>query len=496
MKKIICLLLCAVMLIPMLVSCSSNDPVTNDGTGVRDDGRDIQTFPGETYTILCREDNAYGTYLYEITADEGETELVNQAVYDRNQEVLTMTGLADIKAHAIPGDWANGDSFMNTFKNSINAGTGDFDLIMSHQAYMAEGSLAQYFYNIYDIKSIDLDAEYYYKDIIDEMTIDGQLKYLVGDYSLTYWDHAYVMYYNKQIHANNGLPDLYELVKNGEWTIDKCIELSRGIYQDTNNDQWDGPEDTYGYITDIPNTTDALHAQFDVQPTSRNEAGELVVSLDQNKMHSIIQKMTEFKATKDFHHEYTTSGEIAADNPLDLIFRESRALFYPATLSKAQEFRDIEVDFGIIPCPMWDENQYVTDKNGNYLGGYYTSAQDGYSVAVIPADVTNPEKSGTVFDALSYLSGEYVIPAYYDEALKLKYSRDDASAEMLDIIRQGFKVNFGIFYNLSINGIGHIFRTLLNQESPNFMSFYAVNQRGYENKLKELVETYRAGIAE
>ncbi|MBR5514777.1 MAG: hypothetical protein IKU52_01085 [Clostridia bacterium] len=491
MKKAIAILLCILMLIPMFCACTNNKKGDGEAVSPLPEGSHVsedKKFEGETFTILCREDNAYGEYVYEIVADEGETEIVNQAIYERNRNVMDVFGLSDIVARDIPGDWGNKDDFINSFKNSIDAGLGDFDLIMSQQAYMAVGELAQYFYNYYDVPYVSEtlncndethDHTYYYPDLVEEMTINGQLKYMVGDYCLTYWDHTFVMYFNKELAENYQLENIYDLVREGKWTIDKCLEMSRNKWTDLNNDNWPGIEDAFGYITDIPNTTDAMIAQFQVPPTHRDENGDIVVEYDVGKVTNILEKMLDFQKTDDYYKVHTTSDMVDAENPLDKMFIEGRALFYPAILQNAQIFRSMETDFGIVPYPKWNETQ---DK-------YYTSANVGFSVACVPADVPNLEKTGAVFDTLSAISKEKVIPAYYEEALAYKYTRDEDSAEMLDIIRDGFDLNFGVFYAQSI-GCASIFSHLMANDNPNFASYYAANYKGYERKLSQLLEYY------
>ncbi len=335
--------------------------------------------------------------------------------------------------------------------------------------------------NLYDVPYIkdNLAADFYFPDVVEELTVNDKLYFLVGDYSLSYWEFAYVLFFNKAIAENNNLEDIYQLVRDGKWTYDKMAELSKGIWTDLNGDSYPDPEDSFGYVSDIPNTTDALVAHFDVFLTGRNEKGDIIFDVDQGKMVSILEKFIEFKKSDDTHFVYTTSDMTLDSNPADKIFREGRALFYPAMLNRAQEFRGMETDFGIVPYPKWNEQQEK----------YYTQAQDGYSVGVIPIDVTNLEKCGAVVDVLSALSSEKVIPAYYDMALKDKYSRDDDSAEMLDLIREGFSVNFGYFYGPTL-GCQNIFRNLIQQDNSNFVSYYAVNSKGYDRNLKKMMDSY------
>ncbi len=487
-KRVIALLLVLVMVLPMLIACGNTtedkkssidkNTLTETESVVPDD----VTFPGETFTILCREDNAWGQYLHEIAADEDATELVNEAVYKRNVEVEERFELEELKAYAIPGQWAVYEDFINTFKNSILAATGAFDLIMSQQAYMAlDPALNELYTNYYELPYIkdNLDASYYYQDVIENMTINDKLYFLLGDYSLTYWEYAYVLYFNKVMAENHNIEDLYTLVKDGTWTYDKMVEMAKGKWVDLNGDLYPDESDSFGYVSDIPNTTDAFDAHFKAPFTGRDENDNVVFNVDQGKVVSILEKFVDFKKSDDTWLVYTSSDMTMDQNPVDKIFREGRSLFYHAQLNRAQDFRGMETDFGIVPYPKWNEQQE----------GYYTQAQDGFSVAVVPIDVKNPEMSGAVLDVLSAISNETVIPAYYDMALKDKYSRDDQSAEMLDIIRDGFTLSFGYFYQQALGCCG-VYRELIRQENSNFVSYYAVNQKGFDRKLKKLLESY------
>ncbi len=488
-KRILALVLVCVMVLPMLVSCTkTNSGKDNNGSGSTIEAtgsvvpKDV-TFPGETFTILCREDNAWGEWLHEISADEDATELVNEAVYKRNLEVEERFELEALEAYAIPGQWAEGENFVNTFRNSVLAATGSFDLIMSHQAYMSsDPSLNELYTNLYDVPYVkdNLDAKFYYPDVVEELTINDKLYFLLGDYSLTYWELVYVLYFNKTMAENSNLEDIYDLVRDGKWTFDKMTEMVKGSWTDLNGDAWPDAEDTFGYVSDIPNTTDALEAHFDVPMTGHDESGNVVFNVDQGKMVNVLEKFVEFKKSDDTHFIYTTSSDTEDSNVADKIFREGRALFYPAMLNRAQEFRGMETDFGIVPYPKWNEDQ----------SAYYTHAQDGYSVGVIPIDAPNLELCGAVVDVISALSSEMVIPAYYDMALRDKYARDDESGEMLDLIREGFSVNFGYFYGQSLNGCSMVFRNLIQQDNTNFVSFYQVNAKGYERMLKKLLASY------
>lgn len=488
-KKGTAIILCLTLLIPMLAACQNNGgknpSAANDLPTVRDDETDTSVphdlkFEGEKFTVLCREDNAFGEFLHEIEADENETDIVNQAIYERNLRIEERFGV-DYIAHAIPGQWDVKDDFLNTMRNSILSGSQAFDLIMAYQGYITDLGVADLHMNLYDVPYLnkDLSNVYFFQDNVKELTVNDTLFFLIGDYSLTYWEYLYVMYFNKQIAENENLEDIYQLVRDGKWTIDKCIEMTKGVYRDLDGNGWPGAEDQFGYITDIPNTTDAFFSHFDVHSTGHDEDGNVIMNIDQGKMVSILEKIIAFYQTDDVFTFYSTSDMMRDQIPLDSLFTENRALFYPERLDRAQDYRSMETDFGIVPYPKWNEEQE----------NYYTQSQGGYSVAVIPIDVKNPEMSGAVLDVISALSYDYVTPAYYDMALKNKFARDNESGEMLDLIREGVRINLGYYYYAEL-GTGGIFRILIDQESSNFVSYYAANHKGYERNLKKILATY------
>ena len=487
MKKILAFILCAAMLLPALVACTGtneeNKKGNPDGTAVKmgivPEGTN---FNDETFTILCRQSNSWRDWEFEIHADEEQTDIVNQAVYERNLAVEEGLGV-DIEVMPIPGHWTDAETFTNTFRTSILSGDGAFDIIAGQHGFMIGLVNYELFMNMYEVPYVkdDLTSPYFYQDIVNELTYRNSLKYLVGDYTITYMDDSLVMYFNKQIAENENLPDLYQIARDGEWTIDKCIEYSKGVYYDVNGDSWPGKEDRFGFMADYSNTPDTLFSWFDIQITKKDDDGNIIIDMDTGKVVSILEKLIEFYDTDDVFTYESGAGETPEERPFNTIFTEDRCLFYPDILVTAKKYRGMETDFGILPLPKWDTNQEK----------YYTQAQAGNSVITIPIDVTNLEKVGAVVDALFSTSKEIVLPAYYDMALKSKFARDDESGEMLDIIREGLCINFGYFFDV---GNPVMFRILLSQKNSNFASYYAANKKGYDRELRNLLAAFDAEI--
>lgn len=93
-----------------------------------------------------------------------------------------------------------------------------------------------------------------------------------------------------------------------------------------------------------------------------------------------------------------------------------------------------------------------------------------------------------MLEALAAQSYRTVTPAYYDVALKNRYSRDADTAEMIDLIRSSAILNFECIYNESIGNPWFVMRSLMSSQNNNFASYWAANSKVVETQLKKVVE--------
>ena len=101
-----------------------------------------------------------------------------------------------------------------------------------------------------------------------------------------------------------------------------------------------------------------------------------------------------------------------------------------------------------------------------------------------------PAVQSAVNEAMAILGREYVIPAYYDVALKTRDSRDEESAEMIDIIRDSLTFDLGYLCSTSLNGLGHLFVNLVRNNSTDLASKYASSEKAAQTALEEMLAAY------
>ncbi len=81
-----------------------------------------------------------------------------------------------------------------------------------------------------------------------------------------------------------------------------------------------------------------------------------------------------------------------------------------------------------------------------------------------------------------------VTPAYYEIALERKYTRDEESSEMVDIILANRVYDIGMVY--STIGIGRIFEEQAVKKNADFASVYAKKEKSSKKKLELIVEAF------
>ena len=163
------------------------------------------------------------------------------------------------------------------------------------------------------------------------------------------------------------------------------------------------------------------------------------------------------------------------------VFKEGRALFLGLhSLGTAQAYRDMEADYGFLPYPKLDENQKA----------YHSLVADNALIGSVPYTSGNLDKMGAVLEVLSSETYRTVMPAWYETSLKIKYSRDNVAAQIIDIIHDSVTTNFIYAYSNPLNGTGQIMRGMVGNNSTDYASAVARIEKVSKKSLEKLVKAY------
>lgn len=89
-------------------------------------------------------------------------------------------------------------------------------------------------------------------------------------------------------------------------------------------------------------------------------------------------------------------------------------------------------DFGMIPCPKANESQKE----------YFSRVCDAWTF-MVPSTCEHLEETSVFLEAYAVESLNSVVDAYYQEILKNRYSQDEETKEMLDLIRETATLDLG-----------------------------------------------------
>lgn len=496
MVKITAILLILCISLPFIASCQAGPEAavpsesTAAGTAEEASGEllrentpdtlpDDLNFDGAVINISTRGDkDSILDFFSEQTGD-----IVEDAVYQRNIKVEERL---HISLNVIAGEtWENYNTTVNTLRSSILAGDGAYDIVSGWSAKIPALAVEGCFKNLYEVPYLDFGQPWWVASLVDELTIADKLYFATGDIVLSLISPAYVIYFNKMLEEKYNTDSIYGIVSDGKWTIDSMTALTKGIYEDINGDSKMNEQDLFASVWTAINDVDCFLQSSGIKMIVKDSEGLPVFDFEYDKINTIVEKIYSFMFENEGVLGYPSAGGTYSENQVN-IFVADRALFIPSVLAVASSsFKEMKSDYGIIPYPKFDETQE------NYL----TRIQDAVALISVPITIA-PEKldaAGAALEALAAESYRSVTAVYFEVAMKVKYSRDDISSQMLDIVRSGAYLNFASIYNESIGNPWFVMRTLMCAKSKDFTSWYAKNEPIIQKKLTAVVESFRAG---
>jgi len=149
-------------------------------------------------------------------------------------------------------------------------------------------------------------------------------------------------------------------------------------------------------------------------------------------------------------------------------------VFVMQSLQRCVNLRDYDVDYGIVPIPKYDELQED-----------FTAVGTGLVVS-FPVSATNIERSAAIADSLAYYGRLYVLPAYVENTLMYKGTRDEDAARMIEIILDSVFYDFGKEYS-SFDGWSCAMLDF-QRSNQGFASFYEARNQKADKELYDVAD--------
>lgn len=368
--------------------------------------------------------------------------------------------------------------------------TGDYVFAMPCAIEGGMLSIEGILYDLNDVPNIDLSREWWCQAFNDSVTVDGACYFALSDIGTVSKDATLFVAFNKKMAESNrlsqkyGYESLYAMVDDNAWTQDVMYEMAKSVYQDRNeNNKCD-----VGDVNGLAGQNGAIYNML-------TAAGEKIIGLDQDGFPTLsVYNERAIKIIGDAQEYFRDpkSGFIAADDyfgvsnvPVrDVIvpeFKADRLLFFMDAILNLDNIRDMESDFGVLPAPMYDNDQ---DGYASQIGCWSTNC------IVVPTFVTGEELelAGYLLEALSAVSHKKLNPVYYEQTLQYQISRDDDSMRMLDIIFANRTCELAEIYHLEIYDT---VCGMIKKPQGTFASEYGAIEQKTKDALDDIVASYK-----
>ena len=397
---------------------------------------------------------------------------VNAAVAARNQKVEEELGVKIELTEVI--DMQESYRYLQPI---LASKTYVFDVLSLYQYFdldLAFGDTMGSFYNYLRMPQgsyLRPEAEYWNSSAFHTLSWKNVALFLTGDLNLnddagmfvsfvnaTMWDR-----YKDRIAALTNNPEhytsVYDLVKNGYWTMDLWCELSDMAYKDLNANGEIDCEDEVGLLVSPPMLdcfmTDCFAAGAGVTYSApRNEHsvpgamyGDMEITINTEYNRNVFEKMYTLMCTSHAAQIPWLQKDNGDWYYIMDVFAEGRALLTVNQLSCAETYLSrMANDYCIMPLPLYDRAQF--DASSPSLG-YKTQLNDAVSQYAISTTV-DPARIPAItatMELMGYFSMTMVRPAYYDKALRGHYTDRSENAAILDLIRKGIYADFAVLWS-------------------------------------------------
>ena len=478
--RMLSLLLCLVMALTLLVACTDGgrDDVTTDNgdvTQAPDESTTVEAtetvdptasaLPDRVFNDVFRLFTWSNQTVYEFDSDSESGKPIEDQIFYRKQYLKEKYGIT-IALTKENGDWDHKDSFVKMVEINQNE-TGDnvYDSVGCYFALSGAMSVKGLFDDLSDKEYapyIDLSKPWWPDDLLGTAKVNGAVYAATGDITPTFIRNLSICHVNLSLLKKyNPDVDVYELVRNKEWTYEKMCELSLGKMTNTEYAITLDNNVTYDYVFYSGGFT-------------------LVENLDDGSL-----KLHDFDNDERFLDFYQFAYRLLAENSDTKIidvqqsFANGYSMVHLGTGDQLQRFlANVEFDYACLPFPMYVTDNYKTQDR------YYTSQTFWTTLYSITSNCTDYEIASFSLEALAEYGYKEMSPVWFEETFKTRYAETPENAEMLDIIRDSVVFDAGRIFGTQIDCFS-AFRQAASG-NPDWVSFFSGKRGIWTERINEI----------
>lgn len=407
-----------------------------------------------------------------IYATELNGEVVNDLVFERNQELMKRFG-CNITFEHQPDDQQELQSIL---QQTIQAGDDVYQLVLftpSHFCGLAGKNMLVDWSTLDDVQ---LGEPWW------DQNVNSALR--IGDYQYAVYGSAlfnlklkiYHVIFNKEIAAKYDVSseELYESARNGTWTLDRLGSLAKLVKEDLNGDGKYDNNDVWGCMGESY-TSYTLALGAGAEFLTEQPDGRLLVTADSERTTEACMKVLSLFTDKE-HYLITENMKGVPDIWSEMYNMEQSSKIFLLLGTLRDSLRDMEADYGILPSPKLDENQ------AEYR---HTTTVINAPVLAIPVTAAQPEMTAYLMELMQYQAHNDILPVYYQNFLNTKMVRDEESVEMLKLIHGTLFIDRCALYTFDFVGM---IQDNAKTAKERYASDIAKRVKGVQNMIDKAME--------
>ncbi len=488
--RITSLLLAACLLLPLLAACGKADgepsgtaaPVATEA----DTTTEAATEPPLTDNLPDKDLQGWEFRIYSsVTSgfcvnqpEELTGELINDAIYERNADAQARFNFKLNIEDVTPA--TNNSNCIKALETAAAAGDNAYQMYLPYTKTIINYASSILPWN--DIPYLDFSNPWWYPDATQAFNVGGYQFALSGCFDLCVPSRAQCLGFNKSLMAELNFKDnIYDLVREGKWTLDKYIEMGSAAVRDLDGDGVIGEKDRIaitghwkGYMSFFINGFGVTFAEkdkdgFPVFEGPKDEALVNAIGTLQNML-ATHPDMYVQKSTKNYNSEGQPK------------FDEGGSLFStPSIHSWISSYRELDFEVGMVPPPKLNAEQ---DR-------YYCQTAYGHSPTLCRSlPKTEYENVGLICEAFAFSTYVDLLPVYKDVALKNKAAASPDESEMVDLIWDSIFYDFGVLCWESYIADKIVNELFMNGSTANvsFLTTLQSSVKQYEDALHDAVK--------
>ena len=480
-RRIAMLLAVLMLFMSVFVACKGDDDDDDDDDGgwsLGDSGKaatpdnipEDTDLEGYQFNIKYRQHAWLKNYECEGNIEGDAVNPVHRTVYERNLRVQRRLNckLKFIATNSgAPGEAAT------EIRNTLDA-EDYYDFFMLTNNTVVSSRRNHQLVDFNDAEYVEYHQPWWWEDVMTELAFDGHtINYLVGDINSLNIGTMSAFYFNFDLveqYLQKKPQYFYDLVNEKKWTIAKVDELAAQCYRNLNGNNEEDDGDMFAFPWTGSEVANQLLMSTKVADTfyTRDDSGLIKINMKgNNDIYRLVEQVRHLlrdnAGVKDIH----TLPMGAFDRLILDEFASNKYVFLVQRLTGACDAALIGMQslYGILPYPTLDE------------GDEYLSHIQAASTNICAPKVAekNLEIIGICIEALCSEAYRYTTDAFFNMALKNKYTNDIESAKMVDIIYNSAHKSFLVEYSSAANGITGCLNAAIEGET-NVMTL--IDQKG------------------